>query len=221
MKLFKNKEEQHSEVEVKSIDTVIGPGVLFEGTLKAEKGVCIEGTFKGTLQSKGVVLINQAGILKADVHAAYVVVHGQVVGNVLATQQLDVGPSGRIRGDVKAATVTVAKGGLLDGRCQMVPPGEVGKTAEETEEAVSLEEPAHLLSEPVVNEKPERSKPAAKSSSPAPASKEEVEQEEAQEAFDSYTLDDIIVPIDAEENSESPEEEAERIHVLSESKRKR
>ncbi len=105
--------------DARSVATVIGKDTVFEGTLVTENSVCIEGTLRGRLESRGSVMLSPTGTLEADVIAAHVSVNGTVVGNVTALEQLDVGTSGVIRGDVRAASVTVAKGGVLDGACRM------------------------------------------------------------------------------------------------------
>lgn len=119
MGLFGSKGEGTSES--RSIDTIIGSEAIFEGVLITKNSVCIEGAFKGRLESKGRVILNPSGTLEADVVAEYVVVNGKAKGNIRALKQLDVGETGRIRGDVEVASVTVAKGGLLEGMCKMLP----------------------------------------------------------------------------------------------------
>lgn len=104
----------------RSIDTIIGAEAVFEGTLATPNSVCIEGTFRGTLRSEGAVILGRSGTLEADVVAGYVSVNGTLRGNVQALVQLDVGETGVIHGDVQAASVTVAKGGVLEGSCRRI-----------------------------------------------------------------------------------------------------
>jgi cytoskeletal protein CcmA (bactofilin family) len=108
------------KAEQRSIDTVIGGEAVFEGTLTTKNSVCVEGVFRGKLQSEGAVILSRSGSIEADVVAGYVAVNGTLRGNVRALQQLDVGETGVIHGDVQAVAVTVAKGGVLDGTCHMM-----------------------------------------------------------------------------------------------------
>ncbi|MDW7711403.1 MAG: polymer-forming cytoskeletal protein [Deferrisomatales bacterium] len=109
-----------SKGENRSIDTVIGAEAVFEGLLSTKNSVCVEGTFRGTLQSEGAVILSRSGILEADVVAGHVSVNGTLRGNVRALRQLDVGETGVIHGDVQAASVTIAKGGVLEGTCRKI-----------------------------------------------------------------------------------------------------
>lgn len=124
MNLFRSGSKSSNELEMKSIDTVIGPNTVFNGTLQSDNSVCIEGEFFGHLASKGGVLINGCANIKADIFADYVVVHGKVTGNITAMNQLDITATGQVRGDVQAPSVIIAKGGVLDGFCRMAAPTE-------------------------------------------------------------------------------------------------
>jgi len=108
------------KAEQRSIDTVIGAEAVFEGTLNTKNSVCVEGTFRGKLHSEGAVILSRSGSIEADVIAGYISVNGTLRGNVRALQQLDVGETGVIHGEVQAAAVTVAKGGVLEGTCRMI-----------------------------------------------------------------------------------------------------
>ena len=104
-------------------NTVIGAGATFEGVLKTSEDVLIEGQLNGSVTSDATVLLNTSAKLKADVEASCVVVHGEIVGNVVARERLDIGATGRIRGDVTAGAARVAEGGVLDGTCCITPDG--------------------------------------------------------------------------------------------------
>ena len=124
MKLFRSISKSTTEVDMASIDTIIGPNTIFKGTLQSENSICIEGEFFGQLASKGGVLINSGASLEANIYAEYVVVHGKVTGNITAQKQLDITATGHVRGDVEAPSVVIAKGGVLDGFCRMATPVE-------------------------------------------------------------------------------------------------
>lgn len=117
MKAFKQKNGNRSNVT--DIETLIGPGTVFEGHLETESSVSIEGVFRGRLLSKAGVVVNRVGRVEADILAEYVVIHGTVIGNVTARKQLDIGGAGTIQGDVEAGSVTVAQGGTVDGIFRM------------------------------------------------------------------------------------------------------
>jgi cytoskeletal protein CcmA (bactofilin family) len=93
---------------------------VFEGSLQTQNSICIEGVFKGRLECKGRVILNKSGNLEADIIAANVSIRGKVTGNITVLEQLDIGATGVVHGDVRSASVTVEKGGVLDGTCKML-----------------------------------------------------------------------------------------------------
>lgn len=119
-KTFKQKNGDRPALS--NIETLIGPGTVFEGLLDTENSVSVEGVFRGRLHSRGGVVVNRVGRVEADIVADYVVIHGAVLGNVTALKQIDIGSSGNIKGDVQAGSVSVAKGGILDGVFKMLSP---------------------------------------------------------------------------------------------------
>lgn len=118
MGLFSNKKRNRKKSC--RINTIIGSDAVFEGVLQTKNSICIEGSLKGHLECEGQVILSKCGILEADVVADYVSINGKVVGNITALKQLDIEATGVVYGDVKATLVTVAKGGLLDGACNML-----------------------------------------------------------------------------------------------------
>ena len=118
-KIFGTKDVERPELT--NIDTFIGPEVVFEGTLKSDNNVCIciDGTLKGNVETKGGIIVTKSGRLEADISAEFIVVNGSITGNVTARQQLDIGDTGRITGNVEAGSVAIAIGGVLDGFCKM------------------------------------------------------------------------------------------------------
>jgi len=145
------KSRQNSRTELSDIETLIGPGTVFEGQLETENSVSIEGVFRGRLVSKGGVVVNRVGRVEADIAAEFVVIHGTVIGNVSARKQLDIGPAGSIRGDVEAGSVTVSKGGTIDGVFRMatartaLPGPESGPDGAERSREGAAQEPDEIV----------------------------------------------------------------------------
>jgi len=58
-------------------------------------------------------------VVQATVRTATLVVRGEVVGNVTASEQVVLEASARVTGDVEAPVIVMAKGAVLDGHCRM------------------------------------------------------------------------------------------------------
>jgi cytoskeletal protein CcmA (bactofilin family) len=98
----------------------IGKSVVFNGNLTASEDLFIEGTVEGKVELRDHVLtIGPNAKIKAEVHAKTVIVRGEVVGNITASEKLDIRDSGSVDGDISAPLVAIAEGAHLRGSVDM------------------------------------------------------------------------------------------------------
>nr|WP_246325413.1 polymer-forming cytoskeletal protein [Dissulfurirhabdus thermomarina] len=120
---------------------MIGANTLFEGNCFSERSICVEGTIRGRVESKGSVILGTNGKVEGDILATSVVVGGQVVGNIVATGHLEVTSTGRVKGDIMSPTFVINEGGIVDGMCRMIGVGQETPPQLEQVSAVLEEEP--------------------------------------------------------------------------------
>jgi cytoskeletal protein CcmA (bactofilin family) len=99
--------------------TVLAPGTVLEGTLRAAEPVQVAGTLQGTLEAEGPVTVEEGGRLVARVVAPEVVVAGFVDGRVQCHGRLEVRSTGLVKGKLHVGTLRIEEGALLDGQLQM------------------------------------------------------------------------------------------------------
>ena len=101
--------------------TVIGADAVFKGELSFEKGVRVDGRIEGKVNTKGHIAVSQGGHLQADVDAATVIVEGEVKGNLVAADRVELRKSARLKGDITASKLLVAEGAAFIGHCHIGP----------------------------------------------------------------------------------------------------
>jgi cytoskeletal protein CcmA (bactofilin family) len=99
--------------------TRIGPGITIEGEVTSDDEVVVGGVLRGKLQVDGPVTIESDGVVEADIGAQSVSIGGQVTGNIVAAERVDLLAGGRLIGDVKAARLTIADGASFKGNVDM------------------------------------------------------------------------------------------------------
>ena len=99
--------------------TVLAPGTVLEGTLRAAEPVQVAGTLQGTLEAEGPVTVEEGGRLIARVVAPEVVVGGFLDGRVQCHGRLEVRSTGLVKGKLHVGTLRIEEGALLDGQLQM------------------------------------------------------------------------------------------------------
>ena len=109
--------------KVKTV-SIIGREAEFEGTLKNEKGIRIEGKVQGEIQAKREVIVSKDALVKANIQGRSVSIGGKVVGNVDCQGKVELSPSASLEGNVKAADLTIPEGAFFNGECKMTFPHE-------------------------------------------------------------------------------------------------
>ena len=98
----------------------IGKSVVIKGELNGSEDLTIEGQVEGTIQLREHVLtIGPNGKIKAQVFAKSVIVHGEVTGNVTASEKVDIREKGSVDGDFVSPRVAIAEGAHFRGSVDM------------------------------------------------------------------------------------------------------
>lgn len=90
-----------------------------EGTYTFSGTAMLNGKFKGVIQSSDTLIVGERGKVDATINAGRVLIHGEVVGNVLAHERVELRGSARVFGDIEAPVVVVEEGVLFEGHCRM------------------------------------------------------------------------------------------------------
>lgn len=101
--------------------TVIGADATLKGELTFEKAVRVDGKVEGKIVTKGQLAISQGGKVQAEVQAGSVIVEGDVIGNLHASDRIELRRSARLRGDLRASKLLVAEGASFVGQCHVGP----------------------------------------------------------------------------------------------------
>ena len=98
----------------------IGKSVVIKGELSGSEDLTIEGHVEGKIQLKeNVLTIGPNGKIKAEVFAKAVIVLGEVVGNVTASEKVDIRDNGSVDGDIVSPRVAIAEGAHFRGSVDM------------------------------------------------------------------------------------------------------
>jgi cytoskeletal protein CcmA (bactofilin family) len=111
---------------VERITSVLGPGVIWHGSISGSGGVRIEGAFEGEIALRGLLVVGETGRVTCDnLRANAVIVAGAVRGNI-TTQKLEIRASGRVWGDVVTTAFVTDDGAFLRGQIRMEETVELG-----------------------------------------------------------------------------------------------
>ena len=111
--------------------TIIGESILINGNLNGDEDLTVRGRVEGTLTLTKTLVIEPTGVVKAEVQVKNCIISGAVVGNVTATESVEITKEGRMVGDIAAPRVIIVDGATFRGRIDMgeVDVGEVERPA--------------------------------------------------------------------------------------------
>jgi cytoskeletal protein CcmA (bactofilin family) len=108
-------------------NTVVGPSILISGKLTGDEDLTVRGRVEGELTLSKALIVETTGVVKANVAVKNAIVSGVVVGNINATESVELTREGRMVGDIRAPRVIIVDGASFRGRVDMgeVEPGRV------------------------------------------------------------------------------------------------
>jgi cytoskeletal protein CcmA (bactofilin family) len=116
-----------------TLNTIVGRGTLFEGVMKVDNSVRIDGTFKGELSCSGTLTVGQSGEAHAQLEGRDIYINGTVHGNVRGDKvRLD--SQARVVGDICSNALTISEGAVFQGNCSMEMELEAGEAGPEAGE---------------------------------------------------------------------------------------
>ena len=94
-------------------------GSEFEGRYTCSGTVMLDAKLRGEITARDTLIIGPRAEVEATIEAAILVVHGQLHGNVVASDRVELKQGSHVTGDIAAPVVLMEAGAVLDGRCRM------------------------------------------------------------------------------------------------------
>ena len=95
----------------------IGQGVVVEGKITSAQDLRIDGKVEGTIEVGDHGLILGAGAaVKANLTARTILISGAVIGNVTATERIDLHASSSVEGDISTPRLVMVDGAVVKGK---------------------------------------------------------------------------------------------------------
>ncbi len=99
--------------------TVIGETILVNGNLQGDEDLQILGKVEGSITLSKTLHVQPSGIVKANVQVRNAIISGVVVGNITATDAVEITEQGRMVGDIKSPRVIIVEGASYRGNVDM------------------------------------------------------------------------------------------------------
>lgn len=114
--MFKNKGTKFNPDKT---DTLVGEGTTFEGKIKSEASIRVDGLVIGDIESAGHVTIGENGAARSNIFAHDLILAGKITGNVEVKGTLTIRATGSLIGDLTAESLLIEAGGIFQGTSKM------------------------------------------------------------------------------------------------------
>jgi cytoskeletal protein CcmA (bactofilin family) len=107
-------------ISLDRFETIIGPNSSFDGHLKCDGSVRIDGVCEGgIIETVGNVVVTPDAMVAADIVARNVSVSGAVTGKIKASNRLEILRTGRVWGDAEVGSFLLDEDGYFRGQLVM------------------------------------------------------------------------------------------------------
>lgn len=101
------------------INAFLGRDTEFEGKLAFTGAVRIDGRFQGEILTEGTLIVGESASIESDIHASHIIVSGEIRGNIVADDRIEIHAPGKVYGNIHAPTVVIDEGVVFEGHCRM------------------------------------------------------------------------------------------------------
>ena len=95
--------------------TLVGAGSKLEGALVCAGDLVVAGDIVGNAQVVGSLTLADEGTWDGNVKAGHAILSGKFDGEIQVTERLEIRKSARIRGTIRAKTIAIETGAVVDG----------------------------------------------------------------------------------------------------------
>jgi cytoskeletal protein CcmA (bactofilin family) len=111
--------KKKTKINPNTTDTLIGEGSTFEGRIRSEASLRVEGNIIGDIECVGDVTVGENGQAKSNIIARNVTIAGMVQGNISTRGLLTITSTGQLLGNTISHSLIIAEGGVFQGQSKM------------------------------------------------------------------------------------------------------
>lgn len=111
--MAKNNEAPNTAINI------IGSGTTIKGDIESAGDVRIDGTLKGSLNTKGKLVVGPTGLVDGEVFCQHADISGSVKGRLTVSELLSLKSTSKFDGDIISNKLSIEPGAVFTGTCSM------------------------------------------------------------------------------------------------------
>ena len=130
LRRFGKQQRRRALDRVGEFTTMLGPQSIYMGVFQGKDNYLVYGEVRGECDLEGTLVLGEGSVWKGNIRAAYVVVAGQVEGDIFAVNKLELARTAFVRGKITSPVVAMARGAVHDGSIRMARQTQVTRFSE-------------------------------------------------------------------------------------------
>ena len=117
--MFGNNKRNGDGHAVAAITTLIAEGTVIRGDVEFSGGLHLDGLIEGAVSAEGVdavLRLSDRGRVTGEIRASNAVINGQVHGDIVVAERLELAAGARIEGNVYYKVLEMAAGAQVNGK---------------------------------------------------------------------------------------------------------
>ncbi len=112
-----NKRRLEDRLGVSS--SILALNTRIQGKIEGDESFLIKGHLEGDVVSKGLVWLDKGGQIQGQVKSPYVIIDGELIGNIESAERVELRTDSRMTGNVETENLAVAEGAVFEGEIHM------------------------------------------------------------------------------------------------------
>lgn len=98
---------------------IVGVGTVINGDIISKSDIRIDGVLKGSVKTKGKLVVGSSGVVDGDVECENADVSGEINAKITVSQLLSLKSTSKLNGDIVTNKLSIEPGASFSGSCSM------------------------------------------------------------------------------------------------------
>jgi len=103
-------------------DAFVSAQSSFKGELSGRAGARVAGEMQGDIRCDGLVWVEETAKMKGDIFSAYVILEGELEGNIGPALHVELRAKAKMRGNIQTKLMAIDDGAFFEGQVNMPTP---------------------------------------------------------------------------------------------------
>src|SRR5574337_2198810 len=96
----KNNNNMRNNAPESGTVNIIGPGTSIEGDIVSNSDIRIDGSLKGTIRTRGKLVVGPSGSIEGEIHCQHADLSGNIRGKITVTELLSLKSTAKVNGEI-------------------------------------------------------------------------------------------------------------------------